>query len=366
MGKILLSDNDIKKIHEASVEILEETGVRLYHNKLFEHMSNFKGIRTDKKNSILRFSRDIIENSIKKAGRSFILYGRDKLKKACFGYDKIVTSSSWGMPFKIDVIKNIKKPSNIQDLKKAAVVGDYLTDVDIVGAMFRINEAPEQYRDIYEYGELTKITSKPVSVWITNGETFKYIIEIYKLFLDTEKEIEKFPPFFYEFEPITPLTFQHDGVDILYNFAKLGIPVSSAPIPQPMSTGPVTIAGSLALGNAELLASLVMCQLIRPGLPFMYGLMANVPDPFSLVATFTGAPENVLFSIGQAQLAKFYDFPVFLDNQINCSNQIDYQTGAEFGINCMTALLLDADLYGHIGIVGPDQGASLLKLIVDT
>ena len=365
MSEQFLSMDDLEKIHNTSLDILANTGIKLCHDELLDHISNFDGVKINKNEKNVRFDADIITKSITSAGRKFKLYGRDKNKSADFGYDKIVTSSSWGMPFEIDFFSNEKRPATIKNLQQAAVMGDFLPEVDIVGAMFRPKEIPEFYRDVYEYGELIKRTVKPAGCWITDGRSFKYILEIYKLFIEGEKQIEKFPPFFYEFEPISPLVFQHDGVDILYNFAMHAMPVSAAPIPQPMSTGPATIAGSLALGNAELLAGLVLTQLVRPGCPFMYGLMSNVPDPFTMIATFTGAPENVLFSIGQGQMAHYYNFPIFMDNQINCSNQPDYQMGLEFGINCLAALSLNTDLYGHIGIAGADQGASLLKLVMD-
>jgi len=365
MDGILLNKTEINKIHDSSINILDNIGIKLFHDELLEYISDFNGLKIDHKTRIVKFTPEIINSSIEKAGKKFKVYGRNRNKSADFGYNKIITSASWGMPFKIDVIKNRKIPASIVDLKDSAVVCDYLENIDIVGAMFRPSEIPEYYRDIYEYGEAIKITDKPVGIYMTNGDTFKYITEIYKLFLNDEKEIEKYPPFFYEFENISPLVFQHDGIDILYNCAKLGIPINNAPIPQPMTTGPATIAGCLALGNAEILASLVFTQLIRPGLPFLYGLMCNVPDPFTLIATFTGAPENVLLAIGQAQLASHYGFPIFLDNQITCSNQVDFQMGAEFGINSLVGLILNADLYGHIGIAGPDQGASIIKLIID-
>lgn len=365
MNNLLLTEEEIKEIHGTSLNILENIGIKLHHDELFEYISGFSGIKVDSKNKIVKFLPDIVDDSVKKAGKKFKVYGRDKGRSADFGYGKIITSSSWGMPFKIDIIQNKKIPASVVDLKNSAIVCDYLENIDIVGCMFRPSEIPEYYRDVYEYGEVVKKTTKPAGIYITNGDTFKYIMEIYKLFLESEEEIEKYPPFFYEFENISPLVFQHDGVDILYKCSKLGIPVNSAPIPQPMTTGPVTIAGCLALGNAEQLATVVLTQIIKPGLPFLCGLMANIPDPFSLVATFTGAPENVLLSIGEAQLAHYYGFPVFLDNQITCSNQVDYQMGAEFGINSLIGLVLDADLYGHIGIAGPDQGASIIKLILD-
>jgi trimethylamine--corrinoid protein Co-methyltransferase len=365
MKDLLLSEQEVEKIHLTSVDILEKVGIKLLHDDLFEFVSNFDGIKIDIENRIVKFSPYIIKNSVNRAGKSFKIFGRNKNRSADFGYGKVVTSSSWGMPFKIDTTHNRKLPASADDLRKSAVICDYLDNIDITGVMFRPNEIPQYYRDIYEYGEAVKRTDKPVGLYITSLNTFKYILEIYKLFLKDENEIAKFPPFFYEFENISPLIFQHDGVDILYMCAKLGIPISNAPIPQPMTTGPVTIAGCLALGNAEILASIVLTQLINPGLPFLYGLMCNVPDPFTLIATFTGAPENVLLSIGQSQLARYYGFPVFLDNQITCSNQIDYQMGAEFGINSLIGLMLNADMYGHIGIVGPDQGASIEKLILD-
>ena len=365
MNNLLLRKEEIKKIHTTSVDILGSVGIKLQHDELFNYISNFNGVKVNGKKREVRFSPDIIEDSINKAKKKFKLYGRDKNKSADFGYGNIITSSSWGMPFKIDIAKNKKITALTADLINSAIVCDYLENIDIVGCMFRPNEIPSYYRDIYEYAETIKRTTKPVGVWIKDGITFKYIIEIYKLFLDDAKDVEKYPPFFYEFENISPLVFHHDGVDILYNCAKHCIPMGGCPIPQPMTTGPVTIAGSLALGNAEQLAALVLTQLVKPGLPYMFGLMANVPDPFTLVATFTGAPENVLLSIGEAQLAHYYGFPIFLANQITCSNQIDYQMGAEVGINSFACLILNADLYGHLGIVGPDQGASIIKLIID-
>ena len=365
LENLLLNKDDLKKIHITSIDILENIGIRLLHNELLEYVSDFDGIKTDNKNHIIKFSEDIVNKSVGKAKKFFRVFGRDKKKSADFGFGKMITSSSWGMPFKIDIINNKKIPASINDLKNSTIICDFLENIDITGAMFRPNEIPEYFRDIYEYGEIIKRTNKPIGVFITNRDTLKYILEINKIFLKNEKEIENYPPFSYLFENISPLVFQHDGVDILYKCSKLGIPITGIPIPQPMTTGPVTIAGSLALGNAEVLACVVLTQLIKPGLPFLYGVICNVPDPFTLIATFNGAPENVLFSIGQAQLAKYYGFSIFLDNQITCSNQVDYQMGAEMGINSLIGLVLGADIYGHIGIVGADQGASLIKLILD-
>jgi len=359
---LVLNKESIKKIHSTSINILENIGIKLLHDKLFEYIQDFEGVKVDKQNSVVKFSPEIVNNSIKKASRNIKVYGRDKNNGINFNPGKVFTTSSWGMPFKIDTMKDKKVLASSEDLKESAVINDYLENIDMVGAMFRPADIPEYYRDVYEYGETIKRTTKPVAVWITDGNSFEYIIEIYKLFLDDKERLEEYPPIFYHFENISPLTFQHDGVDILYKCAKLGLPIHSVPIPQPMATGPVTIAGSLALGNAEVLACLVLTQLIKPGLPFMYGLECLVPDPFTMVATFGGAPEHTLFILGQFQLARYYGFTVFL-NQLTCSNLIDFQMGVELGIN--TLFCLSGNFFGQLGIVGPDQGASLIKLILE-
>lgn len=78
MGNLFLSDNDLKKIHASSVDILEKTGIRLLHGELIEYLSNFAGIKIDKRTNTLRFNSEIIHDSIKKAKKKFKLFGRDR------------------------------------------------------------------------------------------------------------------------------------------------------------------------------------------------------------------------------------------------------------------------------------------------
>ena len=91
--------DDLEKIHNTSLDILANTGIKLCHDELLDHISNFDGVKINKNEKNVRFDANIITKSITSAGRKFKLYGRDKNKSADFGYDKIVTSSSWGMPF---------------------------------------------------------------------------------------------------------------------------------------------------------------------------------------------------------------------------------------------------------------------------
>ena len=108
MSKIFLNETEIRKIHETSIKILEKIGIKLLHERLLKHISDFNEIKIDWKNKIVKFTPQVIEESLKKAGKKFKVYGRNKNKSADFGYDKVITSSSWGMPFKIDVINNKK------------------------------------------------------------------------------------------------------------------------------------------------------------------------------------------------------------------------------------------------------------------
>ena len=157
--RYLLSNDDLNKIHFTSLDILEKIGIKLQNDNLIKFLSNFNSIKIDHENKILKFSPELIEKSIKTATKKFKVYGRDKEKSADFGYDKVITSSSWGMPFVIDIQNNEKFFSGSKDIKEAVAVGDYLKYIDIVGILFRANEIPGYYRDVYEFGEAIKITN---------------------------------------------------------------------------------------------------------------------------------------------------------------------------------------------------------------
>ena len=124
------------------------------------------------------------------------------------------------------------------------------------------------------------------------------------------------------------------------------------------ATAVATLAGTIAQENAEILAGLCIVQLIGPGTPVCYG---GIPHAFDMRTTqvIFGGPEQALMAVGLTELAHFYGLPVYINVGLTDSKLADAQAGLESGITLACGAMAGADIFGHLGICGADQGASL-------
>jgi trimethylamine--corrinoid protein Co-methyltransferase len=129
------------------------------------------------------------------------------------------------------------------------------------------------------------------------------------------------------------------------------------------ATGPVTIAGTITLQNAELLASLFLTNIICGDID-MYGAYCHSVDPSSLLCSF-GSPNQALLGIASAQMAKHYGFKSASNSGLTDSVMPDFQCGFEKASNAIFGCLAGNGDMGAQGIVGADQGISLEQLILD-
>ena len=165
-------------------------------------------------------------------------------------------------------------------------------------------------------------------------------------------------------EPISPLQLSKEGLDILVEFARTGLPVGFGPMAMTMATAPATLAGTIAQENAEMLAGITISQLLSPGLPVTYWGIPHIMDPATGNISF-GSPEQGLMAVAITQIAKWYGFPVGVNVGLTDSKLPDSQNGLERGMTLLLGILAGADIFGHMGIVGADQGASLAELVMN-
>jgi len=109
--------------------------------------------------------------------------------------------------------------------------------------------------------------------------------------------------------PISPLSNDAGALEATLVFAEAGLPVGFATMPIMGSTGPASIAGTLVLGNAEILSAICLVQLAFPGAPVTYPLFSGVMNPFTGNCVVT-TRNQFLFYAGTTQLGHFYNLPV--------------------------------------------------------
>lgn len=357
----VISSEEINDIHKTSLHILKKIGVKIHHNEIFDMCAD-AGAVVDKKRKVVRLPEGMVTESIRKAGKRHVLYGREAHNTAKFGYNCQLFLSSGGQYLWVDEAKSERRPGNLKDSRTAIILADALKGVDIVGAFILPAEVPSEVRDIHMYAQLIKYTTKPCFTWINNGRTAKYIIRMFKTLTNGEAKNKPISEAF--IEPVSPLEFGREGLEVLTEFAREEFPVGFGPMAMSMATAPATLAGTVAQENAEILAGITISQLLCPGLPVTYWGIPHIMDPVTGNISF-GSPEQGLMAAAITQLAKWYGFPVGINVGLTDSNLEDTQNGIERGMTLLLGGLAGADIFGHMGIIGADQGASLTELVVN-
>lgn len=252
----------------------------------------------------------------------------------------------------------------MEDLISGVRLADNLKNIDIVGAFSVPQEIESEMRDTVSCFHILKNTKKPFTLWINSGNSARKIISMLEVVRGSKKEMQKYPLCYAFIETITPLQYTPENLDILFEFAKSGLPLGFGPMAMTFATAPGSLAGTIALENAEILSGIIITRLINSDTPICYWGIPHIMDLKTGNISF-GSPEQILMAMASIQLANFYGLPVGTNTGLSDSIFSDVQSGVEKGITAGIATLAGVNIHGHQGICGADQGASLDQLYID-
>ena len=362
MNLTVLTDEQLNRLHEASIRVLERTGVDLPHPEVRRQFRE-AGASVDGGSQRVRIPEALVELSLARAAKSFTIYGRDITKQAVFGMGRRNYNSIAGEALWIDDDTGERRYTTVKDAGTAAKLVDALPNMTIAGAMSDPHELSPQYGAAAAMAEMLRNTTKPLSLWFHNRFVSRIMCDIMIAIRGSEEQAREYPLAYPFLEPISPLRFPYDGVDALYETARLNLPVPIGPMAQTGLSAPGTLAGTLAQENAEILAGVCITQLISPGIAVCYG---GIPHAFDMRTTqmiFAG-PEQALMAVAMTQMGKRYGLPVYINVGLSDSKVPDAQAGMEAGITLTWGALAGADIFGHLGICGVDQASSLDMLVM--
>jgi trimethylamine--corrinoid protein Co-methyltransferase len=357
-----LTDDQIQRIHEASLRILERVGIQLPHAEALSRFAD-AGAQVDRDAQRVRIPPDLVMRSLGQAGKTFAIYGRDPANVASFGtgdrnYNSIAGEALW-----VDEVGQERCYTTLEDVATATRFGDALEALNVVGAMSDPSELPASWRCVQVMATMLKHTTKPIHFWYHDRASARFLNEMMIALRGDAERASSQPPCYPFLEPISPLRFPFNGVDLLFETARLNLPVPIGPMAQMGLSAPATIAGTLAQENAEILAGICITQLIRPGMPVCYG---GIPHAFDMRTTqliFSG-PEQAILSVAMAQIGKHYGLPVYINVGLSDAKRPDAQAGLESALTLMLGAAAGADIFGHLGISGVDQASSLDMLVL--
>ncbi len=351
-----LDINEVEAIHQVSVRVLEETGVRVANREALEVFAG-AGAPVDYANARVRIPRSMLEEAIAAAPARVLLCGRDErhdmILEHCGGYGNGGDSMP---PFRasrtymgtggtvlnvLDLETGQHRPATLQDLKDTARLADALENIHFFMLPVYPRELTGAEVDINRFWWGMANTSKHIMGGVY---TIAGIREVVKIATEVSRgtSLRERPIISMVTCVMSPLIMDDTYTGLLMEVARQGIPVVCPAEPLAGATGPVTLAGTVAISNAETLSGVVLAQLVNPGTPVIYGTVASIIDMKS-AAYLSGAVETGLINAASAQMARYYGLPVYATAGMSDSKVPDVQAGYEKGITAVLVALAGAN-----------------------
>ena len=361
---VLLSDDEIASVHETSLKILEEVGIKVLSKKVQSLLAEH-GAKVDAASSIVKIPRSLVEEAIKKAPKEIVLCARNPkfdLKLPSPDFTFIATSGFAN--FIRDLETGEKRMTKASDLRDFAVLSDYLDDVDFFWPIVAPTELPPPVQTVHGLKISFEHTEKHIQYQALSEKEAKWQIKLASAVIGDEEKLRKRPIFSSVNCSVSPLLFEEGSAEAMVELAKAGIPVVPMSMALCGSTAPATIAGTLTIVNAENLASLVILQCANPGAPMIYCGESTSADMRTGDINYR-APELPLIAAGTAQMAKFYGLPCYAT-----------QCGLDETPDNLDALIEDSkwlalahlghgDISGGLGSLENAQSSALEQVVLD-
>ncbi len=258
-----LSKEDVEAIHESTLEILETIGVRATSKRFLETCAR---VGLEVKDGTVYFTRELVEKAIKSAPSQFTLYSRNGKNDVHLGSGEVYAQTCIGCPFILDIETGERRPVVYKDLEDHVRVCDGLENIDIVSAIFP-KDAPEHAAVTSEVVAQVKNTSKPLHICIESDHEMRYIPEVLAAAVGGMDNLLAKPTAYLQVSPISPLDYAEGPANGLIDTVEAGLPLGIIPCCMMGATSPMTLIGSVVMHNAEMLAGVVVAQLMKPGHP---------------------------------------------------------------------------------------------------
>lgn len=356
-----LTDDEATQIHEASLAVLEKTGIKVENEKvrrlLVRHGAREEG-------SIVRLPRELVGDAIKQIRRQVYLAARDPACSLTIPAGRTLNATSGYAPFVHDLETDERRSSTGRDLRDIAVVADYLEAVDFFWPLVMPTDEPPPLEELCALDIALRHTRKHVQCSCSAEKTAHWQVRLAAVVAGGEAKLRQEPIFSAVASPVSPLTFEKDTVEAMVVLAEAGIPVVPMNMALGGTTAPGTLAGILVMANAEELATLVILKCANPDAPMVYASDSGPADMRSGEVNYA-APEYPLVGAAMAQMARFYGIPSMVAHGSSEEVPADL-TG--FERNVLRVLISQAtwtDLSSWLGSRDSAISGSLVNLVMD-
>lgn len=360
LGMNIMTDDQAERIHNGTMQILERAGVKVFEPEALELLRE-GGARVN--GNLVKMPAWMVQDALQSVPRVLSLYTRTGSKAINLEKGRIHYGAGSEVPFTVDLDNGQRRKVLKTDVRNSARLIDALDNIDFAMSLGLISDVPVETSDVYQFETLLLNTQKPILFTCYNRRNLDCIIEMASLAVGGKEKLREKPNIALYAEPTSPLVHSREALEKALTCATEGIPLIYATTPMLGATGPVTVAGSLVVANAEILSGLVIHQLKAKGAPFIYG--GGIP-PMHMGTSICsyGGPERDRGCIALVRMSQYYGLPSFTTAGCTDAHTFDQQAGMEAGFNIAVAGLAGGNLIHDLGYMGVGMISCLEYLLL--
>ena len=355
-----LSDDQLKRIHHASLEILDRTGVCLYDEQALDLFKR-AGVKVVDGNRI-HIPPGLVEWALSIAPKRVVLCDRHGHRVMPLERNNVFFGPGSDCPNILDHRTGERRPGTLQDIVDGIRLCDALPNIDFLMSLFIASDIEDQeMADRYQMRAMLMNSSKPILFVTTEFGGCVDAVEMAEIVAGGEEELRRNPICACYINVTDPLRHNAESLQKLLFLAEKGLPTTYTPMVLRGVNGPVTAAGAIALANAGELVGLVLAQLKREGAPVIHS--GGYHDMFDM-RTMVGVYESPEGRNGRAELAHFYGLPVFGLAGASDAKVPDQQAAAEAALSMLIEAFYGVNLIHDVGYLESGKCNSFEQLVM--
>jgi len=307
MGLQVVSESDLDAIHDATLDVLSTVGIRCTSKKAQEVLAS-AGCTIDAEKDIIFFPPHVVMDALSHLPKEWMTYGVDPEMDWEVELNKVRIGNSGICPYIVDLYTGERRATTLDDVAMTARIVDAIDEFPSYMLTVPAQDVPQPIMSLYQSAAILQNTSKHFVNMHDNCWVLEKQLRMYELVAGGKEKFKERPFCGLIVCPVSPLEIMGEEADMMFLALDYNMPVTIFNDIMSGSTAPATLAGTMVVMNAEILAGVTLAQIIKPGTCVRYGTSSTIMD-FRNNNTPIGGAEHGLVSAATAQLARRYSMP---------------------------------------------------------
>jgi trimethylamine--corrinoid protein Co-methyltransferase len=343
----ILDDEQLEQFKLATLEILEETGIHSPSKKALNIYAEH-GAQVDFESQIVKLPPDVVLEAMSHAPRYYTMGARSPAHDLKLDGTAMYCATDGCGTETIDFVTRQRRGSVKDDVAKMARVTDYLPSMAFYWPMVSAQDFPTT-APLHEIDASFNNTVKHVQTETAMGETAgRYAVEMAQVIAGDETTMRQRPPLSSLICTIAPLAQDKGGMESALVFAEAGLPVGFMSMATAGSTAPATIAGTIAVADAEMVSAMALIQMAYPGAPTYHSMMPGIMHPRT--GDFLGSAWDAgMFFLVGVELAHMWGVPTLAGIGTEAPT-LDWESAAGMAASILMRALCGAETASGLGL----------------